>query len=185
MLQKLGITISEAAQTPPLYGFLAALSAGINEETLYHLFGLSLLAWLGGLFLHDSDGRPKPIVFWTANVLFALAFGAAHLPAQTAIGLPLNSLVVVATLVLNGIGGLLFGWLFWKFGLESAMLGHILADILRHSLIPFINLQDGESARYGAIMGIVILVLLTLVWAWRTLIATDRTQVTSSERATG
>ena len=58
MLQKLGITISETAQTPPVYGFLAALSAGINEETLYRLFGLSLLAWLGGLFLHDSDGRP-------------------------------------------------------------------------------------------------------------------------------
>lgn len=185
MLQKLGITISAAAQTPPLYGFLAALSAGINEETIYRLFGLSLLAWSGGLLLHDSDGRPKPIVFWTANILFALAFGAAHLSAQTAIGLPLNSLVVVATLVLNGIGGLLFGWLFWKFGLESAMLGHILADILRHSVIPFINLQDGETARFGAIMGIVILVLLTLVWAWRTLIARDRTQVASSERATG
>lgn len=185
MLQKLGITISAAAQTPPLYGFLAALSAGINEETLYRLFGLSLLAWLGGLLLHDSDGRPKPIVFWTANILFALAFGAAHLSAQTAIGLPLNSLVVAATLVLNGIGGLLFGWLFWTFGLESAMLGHILADILRHSVIPFINLQDGETARFGAITGIVILVLLTLVWAWRTLIAKDRTQVASNERATG
>lgn len=185
MLQKLGITISAAAQTPPLYGFLAALSAGINEETLYRLFGLSLLAWLGGLLLHDSGGRPKPIVFWTANILFALAFGAAHLSAQTAIGLPLNSLVVAATLVLNGIGGLLFGWLFWTFGLESAMLGHILADILRHSVIPFINLQDGETARFGAITGIVILVLLTLVWAWRTLIAKDRTQVASNERATG
>lgn len=185
MLQKLGITISAAAQTPPLYGFLAALSAGINEETLYRLFGLSLLAWLGGLLLHDSGGRPKPIVFWTANILFALAFGAAHLSAQTAIGLPLNSLVVAATLVLNGIGGLLFGWLFWKFGLESAMLGHILADILRHSVIPFISLQDGETVRFGAITGIVILVLLTLVWAWRTLIAKDRTQVASNERATG
>ena len=185
MLQKLGITISEAAQTPPVYGFLAALSAGINEETLYRLFGLSLLAWLGGIFIHDSDGRPKSIVFWTANVLFALAFGAAHLSAQTAIGLPLNSLVVVATLVLNSLGGLIFGWLFWKFGLESAMLGHIMADILRHSLIPFINLQNGESARYGAITGIVVLILLALVWAWRTLIAKDRRQTTSSEKATG
>jgi hypothetical protein len=184
MLQKLGITISETAQTPPVYGFLAALSAGINEETLYRLFGFSLLAWLGGLFLHDSDGRPKSIVFWTANVLFALAFGAAHLSAQNTIGLPLNSLVVVSTLVLNGIGGLIFGWLFWTFGLESAMLGHIMADVLRHSLIPFISLQAGETARYRAITGVVILVLLALVWAWRTLIAKDRRPMTSSERMT-
>ena len=185
MLEKLGIAISEAAQTPPLYGFLAALSAGITEETMFRLFGLSLLAWLGGLLFHDSVGRPNPSVFWTANILFALAFGAAHLPAQATIGLPINFLVVISTLVLNGIGGLIFGWLFWTFGLESAMLAHILADILRHSLIPFINLQDGETARYRAITGVVVLVLLALIWAWKTLIAQDRRHAISSERMMG
>jgi hypothetical protein len=174
MLEKLGIVISEAAQTPPMYGFLAALSAGITEETLFRLLGLSLLAWLGGLVFHDSDGRPKPIVFWTANILFALAFGAAHFPAQAAIGLPINLLVVISTLVLNGIGGLLLGWLFWTFGLESAILAHILADILRHSVLPFINLQDGETAMYLTITGVVVAVLVTLVWACRCLIIDSR-----------
>jgi CAAX prenyl protease-like protein len=174
MLEKLGIVISDAAQTPPVYGFLAALSAGITEETLFRLFGLSLLAWLGGLLVQDSDRRPKPIVFWTANVLFALAFGAAHLSAQAAIGLPINFLVVISTLVLNGIGGLVFGWLFWTFGLESAMLAHILADILRHSVLPFINLQDGETAKYLTITGVVVAVLVTLVWACRFLIMDSR-----------
>lgn len=174
MLEKQGIVISEAAQTPPVYGFLAALSAGITEETLFRLFGLSLLAWLVGLAFHDPEGRPKPFVFWTANILFALAFGAAHFPAQAAIGLPLNFLVVVATLVLNGIGGLLFGWLFWTFGLESAMLAHILADILRHGVLPFINLQVGETAKYLTTMGVVIAVLVTLVWASRCLVMDSR-----------
>ena len=174
MLEKLGIVISEAAQTPPVYGFLAALSAGINEETLFRLFGLSLLAWLGGLLVHDSDGRPKPSVFWTANVLFALVFGAAHLSAQAAIGLPINFLVVISTLVLNGIGGLVFGWLFWTFGLESVMLAHILADIIRHSVLPFINLQDGETAKYLTIAGVVVAVLVTLIWACRFLIIDSR-----------
>jgi hypothetical protein len=170
MLEKLGIAISESAQTPPVYGFLAALSAGINEETLFRLFGLSLLAWLGGSLVHDSDGRPKPIMFWAANVFFALVFGAAHLSAEAAIGLPINFLVIISTLVLNGIGGLVFGWLFWTFGLESAMLTHILADILRHSVLPFVNLQDGETARYLTITGVVVVVLVTLIWACRFLI---------------
>ena len=174
MLEKLGIVISDSAQTPPVYGFLAALSAGITEETFFRLFGLSLLAWLGGLLVHESDRRPKPIVFWTANVLFALAFGAAHLSAQAAIGLPMNFLVVISTLVLNGIGGLVFGWLFWTFGLESAMLAHILADILRHSVLPFINLQDGETAKYLTITGVVVAVLVTLAWAFRFLIMDSR-----------
>jgi len=169
MLDQLGATIPEDANIPPLYGLLAAISAGITEETLFRLFGLSLLAWLGGLLFHDSDGRPKLIVFWTANILFALAFGAAHLPAEAAIGLPLNPLVITSTLVLNGIGGLIFGWLFWTFGLESAVLAHILADILRHSLIPFIMMQDGETARHLSITVLIVAILATLFWTYRCL----------------
>ena len=181
MLEKLGIAIPDGAQTPPVYGFLAAISAGITEETLFRLFGLSLLAWLGGLLLHDSNGRPKPIIFWIANVLFALAFGVAHLPAQATIGLPLNPLVVTATIVLNGIGGLVFGWLFFTFGLESAILAHILADIVRHSLIPVISMQEGDLARTLVMAGVIIVVLLALVWAWKTLVAENRRQATAME----
>jgi Type II CAAX prenyl endopeptidase Rce1-like len=174
ILGKLGLTMPKGADTPPLYGFLAALSAGITEETLYRLFGLSLLARLGGLLFHDSDGRPKPIVFWTANVLFALAFGAAHLPTEAAIGLPLNPLVVTATLVLNGIGGLVFGWLFWTFGLESAMLAHFLADAIKLTLIPLVTMQEGETTRYLAITVLVVVILVTLFWASQSLMKEGR-----------
>ena len=167
LLEKMGISIPSQADMPPLYGLLASISAGITEETLFRLFGLSLLAWLGGSLFHNSDGRPKPIVFWTANILFALAFGAAHLPTEAAIGLPLNPLVVTATLVLNGIGGLVFGWLFWMFGLESAMLAHFFADGIKLTLIPLVTMPDGETARYLAITVLVVVILVTLFWASR------------------
>jgi hypothetical protein len=176
MLDQLGVTIPEETNTPPLYGLLAGISAGITEETLFRLFGLSLLAWLGGMLFHDSDGRPNRIVFWAANILFALAFGAAHLPTEAAIGLPLNPLVITSTLVLNGIGGLIFGWLFWTFGLESAVLAHISADILRHSLIPFIMMQAGETTRYLAITVLSIAILATLFWAYRCLMIESRSR---------
>ena len=176
LLEKTGIAIPKQADANAVYGFLASISAGITEETLFRLFGLSLLAWLGGMLFHDSDGRPKPIVFWMANLLFALAFGAAHLPTEAAMGLPLNPLVVTSTLVLNGIGGLVFGWLFWTFGLESAMLAHILADIIRHSLIPFITMQDGKTASYLAITGLSIAILVTLLWAVRSLMIENRSR---------
>jgi len=176
MLDQLGVTIPEETNTPPLYRLLAAISAGITEETLFRLFGLSLIAWLGGLLFHDPDGRPNLIIFWAANILFALAFGAAHLPTEAAIGLPLNPLVITSTLVLNGIGGLIFGWLFWTFGLESAVLAHILADILRHSLIPFIMMQDGETARYLAITVLSVAILATLFWAYRCLMIESRSR---------
>ncbi len=176
LLEKTGIAIPKQADANALYGFLASISAGITEETLFRLFGLSLLAWLGGLLFHDPDGRPNRIVFWAANILFALAFGAAHLPTEAAIGLPLNPLVITSTLVLNGIGGLIFGWLFWTFGLESAVLAHILADILRHSLIPFIMMQAGETTRYLAITVLSVAILATLFWAYRCLMVESRTR---------
>jgi hypothetical protein len=171
LFEEIGYTVPEEAVTPPLYGFLAAVSAGITEETIFRLFGLSLLAWLGGLLFHDSDGRPKLVVLWTANILFALAFGAAHLPGAATLGWPINALIVTRTLVLNGIGGLILGWLFWTFGLETAMLAHFLTDVILYTLLPIIALQEGETARYIAVAGVILVVLLALVWAWRVLTA--------------
>jgi CAAX prenyl protease-like protein len=176
LLEKMGIAIPKQVDTPPLYGFLASISAGITEEILFRLFGLSLLAWLGGLLFHDSDGRPKPVVFWAANILFALAFGAAHLPTEASIGLPINPLVVISTLVLNGIGGLVFGWLFWTFGLESAMLAHFFADAIKLALIPLVSMHEGEIARHLAITVLVVAILVTFIWAGRSLMKESHTR---------
>jgi membrane protease YdiL (CAAX protease family) len=38
--------------------------------------------------------------------------------------------------LLNGVGGLVFGWFFCKHGLESAMLAHFGADLVLHALAP-------------------------------------------------
>lgn len=170
LFEEIGYTVPEEAVTPPLYGFLAAVSAGITEETIFRLFGLSLLAWLGGLLFQDSDGRPKLTVLWTANILFAFAFGAAHLSGAATLGWPINTLIVTRTLVLNGIGGLILGWLFWTFGLETAMLAHFLTDVILYTLLPIIALQEGETTRYIAVASVIIIVLLALVWAWRVLV---------------
>ena len=44
--------------------------------------------------------------------------------------------VVVRTIALNAIAGIAFGWLFWKHGLEMAMLAHFSADIVLHVVAP-------------------------------------------------
>jgi hypothetical protein len=108
-------------------------------------------------------------VFWTANLVFALAFGAAHLPTAAARGLPLTALVITGTLVLNALGGLAFGWLFWTFGLESAILAHFFADVIMYTLIPFIEMQQAEAARYLAIVSVAAAILVALIWACRLL----------------
>lgn len=170
LFEEIGYTVPEEAMIPPLYGLLAAFSAGVTEETLLRLFGLSLLAWLGGLLFQESDGRPKLTVLWIANLFFALAFGAAHLPAAEAMGWPITSLIITRTLVLNGIGGLVLGWLFWTFGLETAMLAHFFGDVVLYTLLPIIALQQGETSQSIALTSVVVFVLLSLALAVRTLI---------------
>jgi len=181
LFEEIGYTIPKEAINPPLTGLLAAFSAGVTEETLLRLFGLSLLAWLGGLLFQDADGHPKLAVLWIANIIFALAFGAAHLPAAESLGWPINTLIVTRTLVLNGISGLVLGWLFWSFGLETAMLAHFFGDVVLYTLIPIVALQEGEMTRYFALAGIVVLVLLAFFWAWRTLINEERGQSKQTE----
>ena len=115
-----------------LWGFLASFYGGIAEELQLRLFLMTLLVWMLTL---AGRHRPKPALFWLAIVIAALAFGAGHLPAAQQVW-GLSGIVVVRTIALNALGGLVFGWLYWKRGLEMAMLGHFAADIVLHVLAP-------------------------------------------------
>ncbi len=165
MLSDLGITVPDGAPASPMQGLFASLSAAVTEETLFRLFGVSLLAWLIGLLFHNTRGIPRPGVFWAATVIFALAFGAAHLPTAAALGLPMNALVIASHLILNGIGGLVFGWLFCRFGLECAMLAHFFSDLIVYSLIPLSTTQSADAARYAVLVCVIAALLLALIWA--------------------
>jgi hypothetical protein len=121
-------------QPPAWQGFLAAFYGGIDEEILLRLFLLSLLTFLGKFVNHTADGRPTLLVLWTANILTAIVFGLGHLPATAAI-LPITPLVVARAIVLNGLAGIAFGYLYWTRGLESAMLSHFSADIILHVVL--------------------------------------------------
>ena len=66
-------------------------------------------------------------------MLAAVVFGLGHLPATAAL-LPLTPAVIARAVVLNGIPGVVFGWLFWRRGLEAAMVAHFGADLVLHVL---------------------------------------------------
>jgi membrane protease YdiL (CAAX protease family) len=120
--------------TSAFEGFLASFYGGIAEELQLRLFLMTLLVWLLTL---AGKHRPKPALFWLAIVVAAIAFGAGHLPAAQQVW-GLSGIVVVRTIVLNALGGLVFGWLYWKRGFEMAMLGHFSADIVLHVLAPLV-----------------------------------------------
>ena len=65
--------------------------------------------------------------FTTLAAREAALFAAGHLPFLFAIVARPQAALILAVLLTNFIPGLLFGWLFWRRGLEAAMLSHALA----------------------------------------------------------
>jgi hypothetical protein len=136
LLNELGdqaAALAESAQPAAWKGFLASFYGGIGEEIQLRLLVMSLIAWLGSFISKTPDGKPTGAIFWIANILAAVLFGLGHLPATANI-LPLTPLVITRAILLNGVGGVIFGWLYWKRGLESAMIAHFSADIVLHVL---------------------------------------------------
>lgn len=138
LAQQLGDTAStlalQTSQPVAWKGFLASFYGGINEEILLRLIVMSFLAWLGKFISKTSDGKPTNAVFWTANILAAVLFGLGHLPT-TALLIPLTPLIILRAIILNGLAGIAFGWLYQTRGLESAMIAHFSADIVLHVLL--------------------------------------------------
>ncbi|MCY7355147.1 MAG: CPBP family intramembrane metalloprotease [Lysobacter sp.] len=123
------------AGTSAFNGLLASFFGGISEELQLRLFVMTLLVWL---FAMLAKRAPRPWVYWSAIVVAAVLFGIGHLPAAGKIW-ELSEIVVFRTIVLNAIGGLVFGWLYWRRGIEMAMLGHFSADIVLHVLAPLLS----------------------------------------------
>ncbi len=114
-------------------GFLASFYGGIVEEVECRLLLVSLLVWL---FAWCNGRIARPWMFILAIVLAALLFGAGHLPAAFATGMAHALLPILRIILLNALVGAATGVLFWKYGLEHAMLAHFSADLILHVAVP-------------------------------------------------
>ena len=105
------------------YMIAAVLYGGVIEEVMLRLFMLSLIAFiLQKIFAREKE-LPTTGILIVANVIAALLFAAEHLPA-TAILMGITPMILFRCFLLNGGFGLLFGWLYRKYGLRYAMLAH-------------------------------------------------------------
>ncbi len=114
---------------------LAALYGGIVEEILMRLFVMSLFAWIISKIFKSAEPTKNSLIMWSAIIISSVLFGLGHLPITSAIT-AITPLVIARAIVLNGIGGLVFGWLYWKKGLEYGMMAHFTADIFLLAILP-------------------------------------------------
>lgn len=118
-------TILDSYAVKPSISYLVAsvTYGGVIEEVMLRLFMMSLIAFI----LHKIFGRnaekPGTALLVLANVIAALLFAAAHLPA-TFVLIGNSPLIIFRCFLLNGGFGLVFGWLYRKYGLRYAMMAH-------------------------------------------------------------
>lgn len=122
---------------PPVYlatespsALVRFLYGGITEEILVRWGLMTLLLWLG--WRVGQGRRGSPATGWVAGAigLSALLFGLAHLPYAIALGLPLTPLLVGYLLLQNTLFAVVAGYLYWRYGLECAMVAHLAVHLL-------------------------------------------------------
>jgi membrane protease YdiL (CAAX protease family) len=128
--QEMAVDLWKSLLTP-IYG-------GFVEEILFRLFFMTFLVWLTSKVSKigkKDDGKPTNTVIWIAIIISSVIFGLGHLgitDAMTAI----TPSVVIRAVLLNGVGSVIFSLLYWKRGLESAMIAHFSTDVVLHILFP-------------------------------------------------
>ena len=109
---------------PSVDYIIATVTYGaVIEEVMLRLFAMSLVAFILHLIFGKRDKKPAPAVLIAANVISALLFAAGHLPA-TLILIGNSPMIIARCFLLNGGIGLLFGYLYRKYGLRYAMIAH-------------------------------------------------------------
>ena len=105
------------------YMLASVLYGGVIEEVMLRLFTMSLIALLLHKLLGKKNEKPTVGILIASNVIAALLFAAGHLPA-TAMLMGITPMILFRCFLLNGGFGLLFGFLYRKYGLRYAMLAH-------------------------------------------------------------
>ncbi len=85
-----------------------------------------------------SASRPRGIFFIIAIVISAVVFGLGHLPVASLLAGGLTLPIVFYVVTANSLFGIVAGFLYWRRGLEAAMLAHIFAHVVLIAAIYFV-----------------------------------------------
>lgn len=67
---------------------------------------------------------------WAAIAISAVIFGVLHLPTTAALIGRLTQPVIIYVVAGNALFGLMTGYLFWRHGLEAAIIAHASAHVI-------------------------------------------------------
>jgi hypothetical protein len=121
--------LQQAGQQFQIPALAKVLYGGITEEVLMRFGLMSVMLWLPWRWMQKRQNSPRLVYVMGAILVSAMLFGALHLPAAGAMGIPLSASVITFIVLGNALPAMLFGGLYWRYGLEAAMIAHALAHI--------------------------------------------------------
>jgi len=113
------------------------LYGGLTEELLMRYGFMTLVVWT----VFKISKSLKKSTYILAILMSSLLFAAGHLPVVFG-ALANPSTMLIAYIILgNAATGIIFGWLYWKKGLEAAMIAHMVAHVVIMAGESLLNLQ--------------------------------------------
>ncbi|KTD22171.1 Uncharacterised protein [Legionella lansingensis] len=101
------------------------LYGGVVEEIIARWGLMNVVAFFSILFY----GQKTPLSIWIAILLSGFLVALGQLPAYLAAGCHSGRRFVYSVLLLNIWQAIVFGWLFWQFGLFAAIVSHMLFHV--------------------------------------------------------
>ncbi|WP_171051662.1 CPBP family intramembrane glutamic endopeptidase [Alteribacter natronophilus] len=108
---------------------MAFVYGGIVEELMIRWGMMTVIVWLIWKLFQRKREVPGTAVFWVAIFVSSFFFALGHF-GVTAASVEMTGTVFLRMMLLNGAAGIIFGWLYWKKGLETAMAAHIMAHVV-------------------------------------------------------
>ena len=112
------------------YWIASVIYGGVIEEVMLRFFMMSLIAYIAWKFFFRREVTPPVGVIIAANILAALLFAAGHLPSTMQMFGEITPMILLRCFLLNGAGGLVFGYLYRKYGIHYSMMAHAGAHIV-------------------------------------------------------
>lgn len=111
------------------------LYGGITEELLMRFGLMTLLVWI----IYKITKKLTAPVYWIAIILSSFVFAMGHLPIVFQVVSEPTFLTYAYIISANSIGGVVFGYAYYKKGLETAFIAHAFTHITMVTLTSLIS----------------------------------------------
>lgn len=106
------------------------LYGGLTEELLLRWGLMTFLVWAIWRLFQRRQMKPTTVTFVVAILLSSFVFAIGHLPIAIMLAGERTFSIIFFVVLANSAFGLVAGYLYWKYGLESAMIAHMLVHVV-------------------------------------------------------